>query len=400
MRARLTWGFGVLLLSGWLGTPAQGAEPFRFPEGKFGKGELKYINDLPVLTVEGTPEEIGAAAGALALKPGARMAGYPEELLTQYGAHFLWRHFIRAGERMASRFPDDYRTEMDAMAGSSGVNPVYAVVGNTIFDLKKLFACSAMLVDADRSATGAPLLGRNLDYPSLGYAQEYSLVTVYKPAGAKHAFVSIGFPGLVGCLSGMNDAGLSLSILEVFQVRFGERRFDATGTPYALCYRRLLEECSTIEEARRMLESMHRTSTTNLVLADKDGVATFEITPERVIVRPAQNGVSSCTNHFTSDVLRPRRERDQYRSNERFQILRSAEARPEKLGLDELHRALHAARQPEETMQTMIFEPAKLRLHLAIGSCPSSACEMKTLDLEPLFKAASGEKKHLTQGSE
>ncbi|HEY1858864.1 MAG TPA: hypothetical protein VGG61_00825, partial [Gemmataceae bacterium] len=152
MRAHQTWGIVVLLLSGWLGTPSQGAEPFRFPEGKFGKGELKYINDLPVLTVQGSPEEIGAATGALALKPGARMAAYPEELLTSFGGHFLWRHFIRAGERMASRFPDDYRTELDAMVGTSGVNPVYAVVGNTIFDLKKLFACSAMLVDADRSA--------------------------------------------------------------------------------------------------------------------------------------------------------------------------------------------------------------------------------------------------------
>src|SRR5262249_16285493 len=156
----------------------------------------------------------------------------------------------------------------------------------------------------------APLMGRNLDYPSLGYAQDYSLVTVCKPAGAKHAFVSVGFPGLVGCLSGMNDAGLSLSILEVFQIRFGERKFDPTGTPYALCYRRLLEECSTIDEARQMLESMHRTATTNLVLADKNGVATFEITPDYVIVRPAtQDGCCACTNHFSTDFLRPRFER-------------------------------------------------------------------------------------------
>src|SRR5205807_6387216 len=34
-------------------------EPFRFPEASHGKGKLQYINDLPVLTVEGTPEEIG-----------------------------------------------------------------------------------------------------------------------------------------------------------------------------------------------------------------------------------------------------------------------------------------------------------------------------------------------------
>ena len=88
--------------------------------------------------------------------------------------------------------------------------------------------CSALMVDAGRSETGGPLLGRNLDYPSLGYIHEYSLVTVYRPRG-KHAFVSIGFPGLVGCLSGMNDAGLTVGVLEVFAAREGEGRFDPEG---------------------------------------------------------------------------------------------------------------------------------------------------------------------------
>src|SRR5438874_10648855 len=50
-----------------------------FPEGKSGTGELRYRNGLPVLTVSGTPEEIGAAAGALGLKPGRRIADRSEE---------------------------------------------------------------------------------------------------------------------------------------------------------------------------------------------------------------------------------------------------------------------------------------------------------------------------------
>jgi hypothetical protein len=61
------------------------------------------------------------------------------------------------------------------------------------------------------------------------------------------------------------------------------------------------------------------------------------------------------------------------------------QAQTERVGLSDLRRALHAASQPNETMQTMIFEPATLRLHLAIGSCPSSAAEMRTLELAPLF---------------
>ena len=44
-----------------------------------------------------------------------------------------------------------------------------------------------------------------------------------------------------------------------------------------------------------------------------------------------------------------------------------------------------AANQGKFTLQTMIFEPAALKLHLAIGECPSSALPLKELDLKPLF---------------
>ncbi len=135
-------------------------------------------------------------------------------------------------------------------------------MGNTLFDIKKLVACSAMLIDPSRSTTAAPMLGRNLDYPSRGYAQEYGLVTIYRPAG-KRAFVSVGFPGLLGCLSGMNASGLALAVLEVFQARLFTRRLDLRGTPYAICFRTLLEECDTVEQAlARLRECAERRCTT------------------------------------------------------------------------------------------------------------------------------------------
>ena len=96
----------------------------------------------------------------------------------------------------------------------------------------------------------------------------------------------------------MNDTGLAVAVLEVPQVKMNEKRFDPHGIPYAMCYRRILEECSTIAEAKLLLESMKRTGLSNLVVADPSGVATFEITPERVVVRPGANGACACTNHF------------------------------------------------------------------------------------------------------
>lgn len=359
------------------------AEPFRFPEKEHGKGRLQYVNGLPVLTVEGTPEQIGEQAAALAVKPGERILAYPKDLLDRVKLPIGWQIFVTAGAGMLPQFPADHRKELEAMA-KSGIDREQLVVGNTMFDIKKSLACSALQVAADRSRTGGPLFGRNLDYPPLGYAHHYSLVTVYRPTG-KHAFAAVGFPGLIGCLSGMNDAGLALGVLEIYSVKPGVQKFDPKGTPYALCYRRILEECTTIAEAEKLLRSMKRTTTTCLAICDKDGAAVFEIAPKELVVRRPVDGLCVCTNHFCTKELKPANENRLFRSLERFQALEKSRDW-EKLDVENVRKHLHAASNPNATMHSMVFEPRTLKLHLAIGQIPASAGELKTLDLKPLFK--------------
>ena len=69
---------------------------------------------------------------------------------------------------------------------------------------------------------------------------------------------------------------------------------------------------------------------------------------------------------------------------DRFAILEMIRKQP-KVGLEDLHQSLHAVSVRNHTLQTMIFEPAKLRLHLAIGTCPASGKELTALDLATLF---------------
>ena len=366
--------------------PARAGEPFRYPAGKLpGGAELKYVNDLPVLTVSGSPEQIGAAIGGLALKPDERILSYTRDLLKADRIEMTWPLFVFGGKGMLKHFPADYRTEMDAITRASGADPDTITVANTFFDLKNTFECSALMVEGSRSATGGVLFGRNLDYPSLGYIHQHTLVTVYRPAG-KHAFVSVGFPGLVGVLSGMNDAGLCLAVLEVYDAKDGEPRFDGQGIPYALCHRRLLEECTTIAEAKKLLESMPRTCLLNLAVADRTGAAVFEVTPKQVVMRPSEKGVCTCTNHFCSATVRPADFTDVVDSVNRLATLDRVRAGKEKLGVEDLHKQLHAVNQGDQTLQTMVFDPENLRLHLAFGKVPASAGELHELDLAPLFK--------------
>jgi len=49
-------------------------------------------------------------------------------------------------------FPADLRKEMEAIA-RAGVEREQLVVGNTVFDIKKSFACSALQIAPERSAT-------------------------------------------------------------------------------------------------------------------------------------------------------------------------------------------------------------------------------------------------------
>ncbi len=378
-----------VFLPSLLAGPVRAAEPFRYPAGKLPDGaELKYVNGLPVLTVAGSPNEIGAAVGVLALKPDARILSYPRDLLKADRIDLAWPLFVFGGKGMLKHFPADYRTEMDAITRASGADPDVVLMANTFFDLKNTFECSALMVEGSRSATGGVLFGRNLNYPSLGYIHEHTLVTVYRPAG-KHAFVSVGFPGLVGVLSGMNDAGLCLAVLEVYDAKDGEPRFDGQGVPYALCHRRLLEECTTIAEAKKLLESMPRTSLLNLAVADKTGTAVFEVTPKQVVMRPSEKGVCTCTNHFCSEAVRPADFTDVVDSVNRLATLDRVRAGKQKLGVEDLHRQLHAVNQGDQTLQTMVFDPENQRLYLAFGKTPASAGELHELDLAPLFEKAA-----------
>jgi isopenicillin-N N-acyltransferase like protein len=367
-------------------------ETFRYPVAKRGEAELRFINSIPVLTVQGTPAQMGTAVGALALKPGARLLDYPRDLLKLRGVDLLWNTFLGSGRTMSKQFPAPYQEEMEAMIKAAGADRDLVIAGNTFFDLKKVFACSAIAVGKDRSATGGPLLGRNLDYPSLGYVQHYSLVTVYRPKGKK-AFASVGFPGLIGVLSGMNEDGLSLGVLEVFETKDGESSFDVKGIPYAFCLRQVLEEAATIDEAIKVLGKLRRTTTINVAIADRHGVAVLEVSPKRVIKRSSEADVCVTTNHFRSPELKADRLTNANRTLERFARLEELRKNKELVRPEDLRKQLDAVNLGSLTLQTMVFEPATLRLHLSIGSVPASSQPLKRVDLAELLRPKAGSRR-------
>src|SRR5262245_60450321 len=109
MRSRHILG-GLIALFALAAPPVRAAEPFRFPEAKAGTGgQLKYVNQVPVLVASGTPDEIGEAVGTLALKPGRHATDYPRDLLKLHRADLFWPLLVKGGNGLLKNFPDDYR---------------------------------------------------------------------------------------------------------------------------------------------------------------------------------------------------------------------------------------------------------------------------------------------------
>ena len=74
--------------------------------------------------------------------------------------------------------------------------------------------CSTIIVEKERSTTGQPLFGRNFDWLGTKGITEHTLVVIFKGEG-KHAFASVTVTPICGVISGMNDAGLSITINEI-----------------------------------------------------------------------------------------------------------------------------------------------------------------------------------------
>jgi len=373
----------AVLLAGLLAVAAAvaGEEPRPYREGRFEKAELKYIDGLPVLVVAGTPAEMGCQKAALTGDVARELSDYPQKLVEQAGRQADWPKVVELGNTLLPQFPAHHREELRAFAEKSGLDRGKGVVANTLIDTyRDAFACSSLLVAAERSATGGPLFGRNLDFYSLGLLDRYTLVTVHRPQG-KRAFATIGYPGLFGCISGMNDAGLAVAVHEVFLSRDHAAMFNPKGVPYSLLFRRILEECATVKEAEKLLRSCERTTKLNLAVCDRTDAGVLEMTPKTVAFRGGEDGVCACTNHFRTEELALLPVCRRYNK-----LIEAREL--EIIGVADVAKKLHEVHQGKLTVQTMIFEPAPLVLHLAVGPAPASAQPLRKVDLAPLFGSA------------
>lgn len=347
-----------------------------FKPGKHGPAELKFHSGLPVLTVSGKPTEIGEQIGVLA----GKNASDPVPTLNRFLEDVKLKDGYPALKKVASNlkgnFPPDHLAEMESIATAAGYELDMLLFVNSVYDLSSGMGCSTLIAEKNRSASGNVIFGRNFDWvPSTGLADR-TLVMVVKPTG-KRAFASITLAPITGVISGMNDAGLCVTINEIRMSQSKDKsKTNWTAVPTLFAFRRVLEECGTVAEAEKLLRGMNRMSTACMSICDVNGGAVFEITPKSLEVRAHDNGVCCCTNHFCTNEL------SVGKTCQRLDKLVTAQNTSDKLSLSDMFDRLHDVNQERKTLHSMVFEPTSRTLHLKVGDGKTTATALKPVKLE------------------
>ncbi|MFM8273645.1 MAG: C45 family autoproteolytic acyltransferase/hydrolase [Gemmata sp.] len=372
----------TLVLVVLLAPLARAEEPKAFPAARHGAGELKYIGRVPVLVLKGKPAEMGAQFGKLAVENAPDLGGLHRRFLEDAGQTRFYPFLEGMAKKLKPNFPPHIATELDAAARASGRDEGLLLFANTVADFTSGMGCSTVIVERDRSTTGATIFGRNFDWLPTKGITEHTLVVVYKGEGTR-AFAAVTVSPIAGVISGMNDAGLCVAINEISIKKSRDKsEFDWKGTPLLLTFRRVLEECATVAEAEKFLRDRPCTTTCCMTICDRTGGAVFELTPTNLEVRTHVNGVCCCTNHFRSEKLSVT---DRCARYDKLAPLQKADA--PKLGVRDVFAELDKVHQGKGTIQSMVFEPADRVLHLAYGTGPATKLTQTKLELGKLFDA-------------
>ena len=269
------------------------------------------------LYTAGSPEESGAAAGALT----AGLMRYQEQVFVDQIREFIpsdgYLKFLRGlivifNRNLGRHVPEEYRREIYARSlycshDFDAIGTPYERqlnyhaahdIGHAMSQYM-LVGCSSFAAWGGMSADGELVVGRNFDFYMGDDFARHKIVTFCRPQ-AGHPFVSIGWAGMIGVLSGMNDKGLTVTI----NAAKGPVPLSA-ATPISILAREILQHAATIGEA---LEIARRRDTfvseSLLVASARDGrAAIIEKTPRKTALYESGGEYLVCTNHYQSTEL-------------------------------------------------------------------------------------------------
>jgi isopenicillin-N N-acyltransferase-like protein len=295
-----------------------------------GKSWVGQREGLTVVYLKGSPFEIGYADGVLMQdKMHTLENGFLEMIRGYVPQHWfmevLKNYVIYRNRHLSDFVPLDYRMEIYATTlGSPDIHPEEGNFYNRLLNYHAAHDVSYMMIDnpfivaragctafgawGNATANGHLITGRNFDWEAAEVFSRDRVVEMCEPDG-KIPFISVSWAGMAGVVSGMNRAGISVTLNGA-----PSELPNTTATPVAIVAREILERAHNLAEALKILrDAKVFVSTIWLVGSRADGkFVVVEKTPAVMNVREPENDSIVCPNHFETDGLKDGKKNTNY----------------------------------------------------------------------------------------
>jgi isopenicillin-N N-acyltransferase-like protein len=266
-------------------------------------------NDLPIITLTGDARERGVQYGQVATSRIHRTREAYAEVYAHYATWDWDRARAEAGKFVAP-IRSFHAASIDEMIGigeGSGLDFLDVLAINLRTEI--LFAAKSRAAEAQlpavlectsfgaRTAAGEQLVGQNWDWLTFS-ADTVVLLEAFPETGP--SWMTVVEAGLLAKM-GMNSSGLAIATNAL--VSSADR--GGPGVPYHVMLRALLE-CRSMTDAATLLQSAHRSSSANYLMANHEGLSVDAETQPGGFdaiawAAPSDDGLLLHANHFTTD---------------------------------------------------------------------------------------------------
>lgn len=324
------WLLGSLLMRSWIAKPpplpADTSITKRQPEQRDGRTWLGQSwvarrDGLLVIRLKGTPFDMGYASGKLLEKEMhtleteflAMVRGYVPQT---WKLNVLKSYVIFRNRSLSGYVPEDYRLQIyGTTLGCSDIHPELGNYYNRLLNYHAAHDISYMMIDnplvskagctsfgawAGATQDGHLITGRNFDWEAAEVFSRDRVVILCEPDQGI-PFISLAWASMAGVVSGMNRAGVSVTLNGAPSSLPGE-----TATPVAMVARDVLQKAHNLDETLKIIrEARVFVSTLWLIGSRADGkFIVVEKTPQTTNVREPQGDSIVSANHFQTDRLK------------------------------------------------------------------------------------------------